>query len=105
MQKTIRDETITLIKAYLPEIGVQVPLRSEEDIEKICDFFEYMEVTLANALADGEKVDRNLLDAAASAFDDLAIVEDDEYHDIDDLNRRLMMRLLVSNKYFQTGVR
>ena len=91
MQKTIRDETITLIKAYLPEIGVQVPLRSEEDIEKICDFFEYMEATLANALADGEKVDRNLLDAAASAFDDLAIVEDDEYHDIDDLNRRLMM--------------
>ena len=90
MQKTVRDETISLIKAYLPEIGVQIPLRDEEDVERICDYFEDMEVSLANALGDGDKIDRDLLDAAANAFDDLAIIEDDDCHDIDDLNRRLM---------------
>ena len=90
MQKMVRDETISLIKAYLPEIGVQVPLRDEEDVERICDYFEDMEVSLANALGDGDKIDRDLLDAAANAFDDLAIIEDDDSHDIDVLNRRLM---------------
>ncbi|MBR4227029.1 MAG: hypothetical protein IKR86_09775 [Candidatus Methanomethylophilaceae archaeon] len=90
MQKMVRDETISLIKAYLPEIGVQIPLRDEEDVGKICEYFEDMEVSLANALGEGDKIDRDLLDAAANAFDDLAIIEDDEYHDIEDLNRRLM---------------
>ncbi len=90
MQKIIRDETVSLIKAYLPEIGVQIPLRDEEDVEKICDYFEDMEVSLANALGYGDKIDCGLLGAAANAFDDLAIIEDDDYHDIDDLNRRLM---------------
>ena len=90
MQKTIRDKTVYLIKTYLPEIGVQIPLKGEGDIEKICDFFEDMEVSLANALGYGDEIDRGLLGAAADAFDDLAIIEDDDCHDVDDLNRRLM---------------
>lgn len=90
MQKMVRDETISLIKAYLPKMGIQIPLRDEEDVGKICEYFEDMEVSLANALGEGDKIDRDLLDAAANAFDDLAIIEDDEYHDIEDLNRRLM---------------
>jgi hypothetical protein len=90
MKKVIRDATVSLIKVYLPEIGVQIPLRDEEDVEKICDYFEDMEVSLANALGYGDEIDRGLLGAAANAFDDLAIIEDDDYHDIDDLNRRLM---------------
>lgn len=89
MQKIVSDETISLIKRYLPEIGIQLPLRNEEDIEKISDFFEEMEISLSNALGCGEKIDRKLLDSAARAFDDMAIIEDDDFHDIDNLNRRL----------------
>lgn len=62
MQKIVSDETISLIKRYLPEIGIQLPLRNEEDIEKISDFFEEMEISLSNALGCGEKIDRKLLD-------------------------------------------
>ncbi len=90
MQKAVRDGTISLIKRYLPEIGIQLPLKDEEDIEKMSDFFEDMEISLSNALGCGDEVDRRLLDAAARAFDDLVIIEDDDFHDIDDLNRRLM---------------
>lgn len=90
MQKIVRDETISLIKTYLPEIDIQLPLKNDEDIEKISDFFEEMEISLSNALGCGEKIDRELLNSAANAFDDLAIIEDDDFHDIDSLNRRLM---------------
>ena len=90
MQKEVRDETIQLIKRYLPEMRVQLPLTDESDVEEISDFFEDMEGSLSNALGCGEAVDRQLLDAVAHAFDDLAIIEDDDFHDIDDLNRRLM---------------
>ena len=91
MQKMIRDETISLIKAHLHEIGVQIPLRDEDDVWKICEYFMNMEISLANALGCGDKIDRNLLDASANAYDDLSIVEDDDFHDLDDLNRRLMV--------------
>lgn len=90
MKKTIRDETIQLIKTHLPEIGVQIPLRDEDDVWKVCEYFMDMEISLANALGCGDEIDRDLLDASANAYDDLSIVEDDDYHDIDDLNRRLM---------------
>ena len=90
MKKDVRDETILLIKRYLPDIGIQLPLTCEEDVEAIADFFEEMEISLSNALGCGERIDRQLLDSAANAFDDLAVIEDDDFHDIDDLNRRLM---------------
>lgn len=90
MKKIIRDETILLIKRYLPEIGIQLPLTSETDIETIADFFEEKEITLSNALSCGDEIDRQLLDAVARAFDDLALFEDDDFHDIESLNRRLM---------------
>jgi hypothetical protein len=90
MQKTVSNETVSMIKRYLPEIGIQLPLRDEEDIEKISDFFEEMEISLSNALGCGERIDRQLLNSAACAFDDLAIIEDDDFHDVDDLNKRLL---------------
>ena len=79
-----------MIKRYLPDIGVQLPLRDEGDVEKISDFFEEIEISLSNALGCGEKIDCQLLNSASRAFDDLAIIEDDDYHDIDELNQRLM---------------
>lgn len=89
MKKNVSDRTVELIKEYLPEIGVELPLKDADDIEKICDFFEEMEVTLANADGCGEKVDTDLLDGAADAYDDL-VINGDDYHDIDELNKRLI---------------
>ena len=89
MEKKVSDRTLELIKEYLPEIGVGLPLKDEEDIERICDFFEDMEVTLANAAGCGEKVDRDLLCGAAVVYDEL-VINGDDYHDIDALNKRLI---------------
>ncbi len=88
MEKTVSDRTLELIKEYLPEIGLELLLKDEEDIEKICDFFEEMEVTLANADGCGEEVDSDLLCGAADAYDELVINGND--HDIDELNKRLI---------------
>lgn len=89
MKKIIRDKTIELIKKYLPEINVTLPLKNEEDVEIISDFFENMEREMSNALGYGDPVDHTLLDDASNAFDDLAIIYEEDYHDLDDLNRRL----------------
>ena len=89
MKKIIRDKTIELIKKYLPEINVTLPLKNEEDVEIISDFFENLEREMSNALGYGDPVDRTLLDDASNAFDDLAIIYEEDYHDLDDLNRRL----------------
>jgi len=88
MEKNVSDRTLELIKLYLPEIGFKLPLKDVEDIEKICDFFEEMEVTLANADGCGEEVDSDLLCGAADAYDEL-VINGDDYHDIDELNKRL----------------
>lgn len=88
MEKTVSNRTLELIKLYLPEIGLKLPLKDEGDVELICDFFEEMEVTLANADGCGEEVDQDLLDGASDAYDEL-VINGDDYHDIDDLNMRL----------------
>ncbi len=90
MHKAISEGTIALIRKHIPKIGVTLPIRDEEDVQIIADYFEEMEVCLSNALSDGEKIDRSELDAAAKAFDELAMIEDDDCHDLEDLNKRLM---------------
>lgn len=90
MQKKISDITIDLIKEHISEIEITIPLKSEEDVQAIADYFEEMEVSMANALSDGEQIDRSKLDAVAHAFDELADFEDDDFHNLEDLNRRLM---------------
>ena len=90
MQKKISDITIDLIKEHISEIEITIPLKSEEDVQAIADYFEKMEVSMANALSDGEQIDRSKLDAVAHAFDELADFEDDDFHDLEDLNRRLI---------------
>lgn len=90
MKKTVSKRSIELIVKYLPEIGVELPLKNEDDVDKICDFFEDMEASLANAAGCGEKIDRDLLCDASNAFDDLAIINDGDYHDLEELNAQLM---------------
>ena len=44
---------------------------------------------MSNALGYGDSINRALLNDASDAFDDLVIIYEEDYHDIDDLNRRL----------------
>lgn len=92
MQKEVTDSTIDLVREYLPQTGVSFPLKSEEDVQILADYFEEMEVSLSNALSDGEPVDRSLLSRVAKAFDELAVIEDEDFHDLDTLNERLFQR-------------
>ena len=89
MKKEQCDRTVELIAEYLEEMGLQLPLRSVDDIEVINDFFSDLEVELAQAADAGESVDSELLDDVSRAFDDTAIYELDDYVDLDELNARL----------------
>ena len=89
MKRDIRERTISLIKEHFDKIGVELPL----DIEGVQDMMYYfgeLESTLANAKCCGDKIDDELLDAAAHAYDDLFYLEEDDYSYIDELNERLM---------------
>ena len=87
--RKVSDATITLIREHLSEIGIALPLKSEEDVQTIADYFEEMEICLSNALSDGELIDRSQLDAAARAFDELTDFEEDDIHNLGELNKRL----------------
>ena len=90
MKLEVRDSTIEMIKRYKDDIGITFPLKDADDVEILSDFFKDMECTMANALTYGDDVDMDLLDRAANAYDDLTPIEEDDYNDLDDLNRRLM---------------
>ena len=89
MKKEQTDRTVELIAEYLEKMGLQLPLRSMDDIEVINEFFSELEVELAQAADKGESIDGKLLDDVSRAFDDTAIYESDDYVDLDDLNARL----------------
>ena len=90
MQKEVTDATISLIRKCLPQTGVTLPIRSEEDVQILADYFEEMEISLSNALSDGEPINRSFLSKVAKAFDELAVIEDDDFHNLDSLNERLL---------------
>ena len=89
MKRDIREKTISLIKEHFDKIGVELPL-DIEGVQDMMDYFGELESTLANAKCCGDKIDDELLDAAAHAYDDLFYLEEDDYSYIDELNERLM---------------
>lgn len=54
------------------------------------DYFGELKSTLANAKCCGDKIDDELLNAAAHAHDDLFYLEEGDYSYIDELNEMLM---------------
>jgi hypothetical protein len=68
---------------------VKFPL-DVEGVQDMIDYFGELESTLANAKCCGDKVDDELLNAAAHAYDDLFYLGEDDYSYIDELNERLM---------------
>ena len=89
MKRDIRERTISLIKEHLDRIDVEFPLNIE-GVQDMMEYFGEIESTLANAKGCGDKVDEELLNAAADAYDDLFYLEEDDYSYIDELNERLM---------------
>ena len=89
MKRDIRERTISLIKEHLDRIDVELPLNIE-GVQDMMEYFGEIESTLANAKGCGDKVDEELLNAAADAYDDLFYLEEDDYSYIDELNERLM---------------
>ena len=89
MKRDIRERTISLIKEHLDRIDVEFPLNIE-GVQDMMEYFGEIESTLANAKGCGDKVDDELLNAAADAYDDLFYLEEDDYSYIDELNERLM---------------
>ena len=89
MKRDIRERTISLIKEHLNRIDVELPLNIE-GVQDMMEYFGEIESTLANAKGCGDKVDEELLNAAADAYDDLFYLEEDDYSYIDELNERLM---------------
>ncbi len=74
--------TVRLIAEHLSDMGLSLPLGAE-DMDTISDFFEKMEVDMANALSYGEKIDMELLDAVSKAYDEVTYVNDDDFIDMD----------------------
>ena len=64
MQKKVSDSTLRLINGHLSGIGIALPLKSEENVQTIDEYFEEIEISLSNALSDGGRVDRSQLDEA-----------------------------------------
>lgn len=89
----VRDETLSLIEEYHSEAGVDLPLSGEKDIEKLSDFFEDMQSRLRNEISEGKQIDGHLLELVSDAFDDLAILDNEDYHDVAELNRRMTHRM------------
>ncbi len=82
------EASVRLLKKYLPEIGLSVPL-SESDLDEASDFFDAMEFSLAVDKNEGREYDQDLLDSASNAYDDFTPIEDDDFIDMDALNARL----------------
>lgn len=84
------DRTIELIKQYLPEIGIELPIKDEYELGEISEFFGDMEVRLSSEYTEGGDVDRKFLDDICRANDDTEPCNIEDYIDLDKLNRRLM---------------
>ena len=88
MEYIPREASVRLLKKYLPEIGLSIPL-SESDLDEASDFFDAMEFSLAVDKNEGREYDQDLLDAVCRAYDDFTPIEDDDFIDMDALNAKL----------------
>lgn len=85
------DRTIELIMEYLPQIGINLPLKGEDDLGEISAFFADMESSMANGLVSGKQIDRKLLDDVSKAADETEPWNEDDYIDIGKINKRLVI--------------
>lgn len=84
MQK-ISNETIKFLKNNVVNLGDFLPLNDDSQLALMQEIENQYVIPLANALADGEKIDIELLKAAEDVVDEL----NTDYLDIEDFNIRI----------------
>lgn len=97
MEMTVLDKVVETIRKHLPNIDVKLPLKSMDDIDTISSYFEEIEVDLSTGLGSGIPIDEDELDEAASVVTELIPNDNDDFVDIDKLNKRLMSQRLNQN--------
>lgn len=84
MQK-ISNKTIKFLKNNVVNLGDFLPLNDDSQLALMQEIENQYVIPLANALADGEKIDIKLLKAAEDVVDEL----NTDYLDIVDFNIRI----------------
>lgn len=77
-----------MIHRSMIKASVSEPL-DESDIEKLLDYFESEENSLAQIEDEGGKISFGIMESVCHAVNDLLLTEDEDYIDLDDLNQRL----------------
>ena len=90
MEMTVSDKVVETIRKHLPNIDVKLPLKSMDDINTISSYFADIEGDLSTELCSGMPVDKGLLREAELAVTELIPNDNDDFVDIDKLNKRLM---------------
>ncbi len=89
MLKKVKDSTIDVLKDALQDLNI-VGKISEDDINKICEYFEEKEVEYSTKQTNGEKIDIEKFNKICLAVDDFFIEADSNSSiDLEDLNTRL----------------
>ena len=84
------DRTVELILEHIDNIGLELPLKSDDDVGILAEYFAKIEDSLSIGLCSGKEIDRKLLKDAERANMELTPFNSDDFIDIDKLNKRLM---------------
>ena len=91
MLRIISQRTVDIIREKLitPQL-IKLPI-TNDSIDIVYEWFENEEITLANAMADGESIDETYLNNVCAALDEL-FDDEDSYIDLNDLNNKLLQK-------------
>lgn len=92
MEMIPSDRTIELIIEHINTIGIDLPLKSMDDVDRISEYFAEIEVSLSNGLSSGKDVNRKYLEDVENANQELTPFNEDDFIDIEKLNERLIKR-------------
>ena len=90
MEIILKNETIEMIRRFATEAGVKIPLQSPDDIDELSAFFGDMEDNLSNASVNGREIDEEFFAKVVAAHDDLNMPDNEDYVDLEKLNKRLI---------------
>ncbi len=87
--KKISEESVRLIREHLPELGLTFPLDDDDGGYRILKFFEAIDADIGGMIAEGKKVDPELIDDVGRIIEEF--LAPDEPIDYNDLERRLRL--------------
>jgi len=87
--KKISEESVRLIRKYLPELGLTFPLDDDDGGYRILKFFEAIDADIGGMIDKGKEVDPVFNDDVNRIIGEF--LAPDEPIDYDDLERRLRL--------------